>query len=382
MKSPLTHHADPLPDEDIDEISAIKVFAYIKHAIESIDTPPLTSKDLEINSDAYEELGNGNTDGTAFARIGILFPKKNSGVQFDMAFTEEGVVLGVGGADYIFSHYAHLGENEKEVADKLVTILIGLSNGQLAILSTVTQYDEKLQAWEILYREPGKHLYDAIATYAIFDSARKLKNKQLITQKFSNAANIDDVSIDIEAYRLFLHSTDWQYKFNRKQINGLHLPLTREDWEKSVEKYYDDKADEMTKKVDAWANKDPRSLWEQILHAVKWRHIELMWWSLALIVYRPITEGSVESLPLGFYIFGAYVVAATIYRNNSIFNKYFSSVRLSAYAGYVLASIIYLSYGDGSTWWIALGAASFITFLENIFFDIHSLYMRRRLRSS
>lgn len=375
MRKPITE-----PDTRLEEaeISAIKLFKHIKKNIRKINTPPLTEELLEINIDAYRELGNGNAEGVIFSHIGVPFPKRYTDLPFDMAFAEDGVALAIGNGDFIFSHYAHIGGSEEDIADKLTSILVGLANGQLAMLTSITQDNEKVQAWEILYRKPGRKLYDALATYAAFDSARKLKNRQMTTEKFANTADIEDVAIDVDTYKVFTFETSWLNQFNRKRIAGLHTPLTREDWEKSVDSYYDQKTDEITNKVDAWANKDSGSLWGQILNTVKWRHLELMWWSTALLLYKPISGWSVEYLHPGFFVFIIFVIVATICRNNDTFRKYFPSIRLAAYIGFILASFIYLSYHDGSLWWVILGLVSVLTFVENIFFDIYTFYARKR----
>lgn len=382
--SAMTKKAAVDSETEATDISAIKLFRHIQTLIGKINTPPLTQEALEINEDAYAELGSENDSGNSliFARIGVEFPKRYTDLSFVMLFGDDGAALAVGGQEFIFSHYTHLGSDEKDIARKLINVLVGLANGQLAMLTTMTQDNEKIQAWEILYRKPGSQLYDALATYAMFDSARKLKNRELVTQKFANTADINDVDVDIATYKQFMFETNWLNKFNRQQIAGLHIPLTRADWEKSVDKYYDDRADEFVKKVDQWANPGQRTVWQQVIDAAKWRHLELLWWSLALILYRPITEWSLEHFHPAAISFGAFVLAATIYRRNPTFYKYYPFIRPLAYVSFVLSAIIYASVYDGSGWWITLGIVALVSLAENIFFDVHAIYTSRFKRKS
>lgn len=376
MKTDLQDPIEQVPTPP--ELSIIKLFNYVKKAIEKLDTPPLTKHALEINTDAYAEIGDGTSEGVVFARIGVDFPKKYTDLPFSMIFSEEGVALAVGGMDYVFSEYEEIGDDEKQIATKIVNILIGLANGQLAVLNTITQDDEKTQAWEILYRQPGKQLYDAQATYAVFDSERKLKNKELITQKFANTADIKEVDVDIEAYKQFTFETNWLNKFNRQQIAGLHVPLTRKDWEASVDTYYDKKADDIVKKVDAWATKDKRSVWQQTIDAAQWRHIELTWWAVALLAYKSLSEWSLAHVHPGLIVFIILLLAATLFRNNELFLKFYTYIRFIAYGIFAGAGFVYVGYSDNSFWWVALGVVALVSLAENIGFDIHMVYKKLR----
>lgn len=376
----------PQPDQpaiDI-ELSVIKLFGYIQKDLQQINTPPLTAQALEVNADAYAELGSDNNpeEGLVFARISMDFPKRYTDIPFSMIFDINGVALSVAGQDFVFAPFQEIGSNERDIATKLINILVGLANGQLAILNTMTQDNEKVQAWELLYRKPGNSLYDALATYALFDSARKLKSREMVTEKFANTADIKDVDVDIETFKLFTFETNWLTKFNRTQIAGLHVPLTREDWEKSVDKYYDDKADAFVEKVDQWATKDKRSFKQQVLDAAKWRHLELMWWSLALMLYKPVSAWSLEYFHPSMVIFGLFVIAATIYRRNKKFYHYYPWIRPLAYVGFFLASILFISQHDNSAWWIVLCVFAAISLAENIFFDARETYTSRTKSSN
>ena len=358
-------------DEEID-ISVIKLFGFVQKYVEKVNVSPLTSEKLEINVDAYGELGSEQDpdESVVFARIGLEFPKSYSDLPFIMMFDAEGVALSVGALDFVYSHYGHLGDSERDIARKLVNILIGLANGQLAVLNTITQDDEKVQAWEMLYRKPKESLYDAIVTYAAFDSARKLKDREMTTQKFANNADIPDVAVDIDIYKHFTYETEWLNKFNRTQIAGLHVPLTRDDWEKNVDTYYDEKSDAFIEKVDKWGKGDDRTLWQQVTDAAKWRHLELMWWSLALLIYVPVREWSLAALSPSAVVFGIFVIAATIFRRTPKFYRYYPHIRPLAYLGFILATVVFAGQYDGSVWWFSLGVVAVLSLVENIFFDI------------
>ena len=358
------------------ELSIIKLFGYVQKAIEKIDTYPLAKENLDVNSDSYADLGSDSDEDLMFAHIGVDYTKRHTDLAFGMIFSKSVVGLSVGGHEYVFVHYDRIGRDEKDIAEKLTSILIGLANGQLAILCTVIQDNEKIQAWEILYRKTDNQFYDALSTYAMFDSARKLKNRELTTRKFANTANIRDIDVDIDTFRLFMFETTWLNKFNRKQINGLHIPLTRENWERSVDKYYDEKADAFIEKVDVWAEKDKKGFRQQVLDAAKWRHIELMWWSLALLMYKTLTEWSLERIEAGFVAFGVFVVVATVYRRRMTSYRHSLYIRLSAYVGFALSAFIFASYFDGSFWWYVLGALGLLALIENISFDIYAVYTR------
>lgn len=374
-------HSD---NTDTIELSTIKIFNFVKKQIEKINTPPLTLDLLEVNEDAYSELGGDDdtSENSIFARIGFDFPKSYHDLPFMLVFDREGAALSVGALDFVYAHYEHLGENERVVASKLVAILTGLANGQLAVLNTLTQDNEKVQAWEMLYRKPKESYYDAITTYATFDSARKLKGREITTQKFANAADIAETVIDMEIYRHFTYETNWLNQFNRTHIASLHIPLTRDDWEKSIDRHYNEKTEGFLKNVDRWEDKVDHSLWERVLNAVKWRHLELMWWTFALLLFEPIRLWSLDAFHPVIISFGVFVIAATIYRRNPTFYRYYPWVRPIAYVSFILSSVLFISHYDASIWWFVLALIAALSLLENIFFDVRERFFEPKAASN
>lgn len=360
------------------ELSTITLFEDIRTAIEKIDTYPLTRDTLEINQDSYAELGDDIPgEGIIFARIGMDFPKKDSDLPFMMLFGSHGAALAFGAQEFVFCHYELLGDTEQHIARNLVAILVALANGQITLLNSMTQDNEKVQAWELLYRAPDRQLYDALATNIMFDSARKLKNREMVTEKFANSAAIRARKVDVGTLKLFIADTDARTKIDRTQIPGLHIPLTRDNWEKSVNKYYEDMADAVVEKVDRWVKKDDRSMWQQIVDAAKWRHLELLWWWLALMLYAPISQWSLEALDPIVTVFGALVILATIFRNTSIVILGIHWLKPLLYIGFILSLFLHFLEPASSIWWWVIGIFSVMSLIENFFFDIRTFVIAR-----
>lgn len=236
-------------NDDEKQFSVIQFFRYVSEGVEKINVPPITSANLVINKDAYEELGGEFDEGEMpFGHIGRDFPESNTDLVFIVDFYATGMAVCVGSFEYTFCHYEHLGDDEKVVARKVVDMLVALANGQVSLLCTYTEDDEKLQAIEVLYRKPEVQKYAAVATYPMFDSKRKLRNRELKTEHFANGSDITEIQLDDELLFYFLPQPFGSKKHNRKQITGLHKPLTREVWEKKVDDYYEKKSHEVLSK--------------------------------------------------------------------------------------------------------------------------------------
>lgn len=358
--------------DDDSHFSVIKFFRYVTEKIEAINTPPLSSVSLQINSDAYRELG-GEFDESdqPFAHIALEFPTSNNDLIFATDFYPNGIGVSVGSFDYTFCHYEHLGDDEKQVAARVVDMLTTLANGQLGVLITYTEDDDKIQALEVLYKKPKKAKYDAIRTYPVFESARKLKNRELRADYSMNKADIDEAKLDVDMFLNFLPQPPGSDKYSRSQIQGLHAPLSRAEWESRVDEHYEEKTDEFISKVDAWAKKDDLSFKQQIIKYSKWRHLEILWWSAVLVLFTHIVSwnfSAVSPYAIGFVLVIALV---TLFRNMVRYNVYLLLIQPVAYIASIVVAAMFLGTDDKNIWWWIVAVCWVFSALEVIVFDMH-----------
>lgn len=367
-------------EEDDKQFSAIAFFRHVSELIAKINVAPVDRKTLVINKDAYQELGGEFAESDLpFAHIGWEFPTSNTDLVFIVDFYATGVGVCVGSFEYTFCHYEHLGDDEEAVARKIVDMIVTLANGQVSLLCTYTEDEEKLQAIEILYKRPGAQKYNALATYAMFDSRRKLKGRELMTEHFANSGDIADVPLDKEILLCFLPDIEGSRNYSRKQIVGLHQPLTRAAWEKKVDDYYEKKANAIVAKVDKWANKDNEKLtfMEQIVKYGRYRHVEIIWWSLALLLFEYVYAWQLGDIPLyyGGLIFVA--VALGVMTRKVEYARYLGVAVPFAYLLAGLAAFMFLGVADKGVWWWVFAICWLFSACEVIGLDIRALWKLR-----
>ncbi len=366
--------------DDDSHFSVITFFRYVREKIEAINTPPLNGVSLQINSDAYRELG-GEFDESdqPFAHIALEFPTSNNDLIFATDFYPNGIGVSIGSFDYTFCHYEHLGDDEKQVAARVVDMLTTLANGQLGVLITYTEDDDKIQALEVLYKKPKKTKYDAIRTYPVFESARKLKNRELRADYSMNKADIDEVKLDVDMFLNFLPQPPGLDKYSRTQIQGRHAPLSRAEWESRVDEYYEEKTDEFISKVDAWAKKDNLSFMQRIVKYGKWRHLEILWWSVVLLLFTHLVNWDFSNISpyiVGFILVSAFV---TLLRNKVRYNIYLLLIQPVAYIASIVVAAMFLGVGDKTTWWWIVAVCWTFSALEVIALDIHAFIKELRV---
>ncbi len=315
-------------------LSVIRIFDQIRSKISKINTLPLVPGSIKINSDEFRKIGNDEVEtGIPFARISIDFPESNKDFTFCLDFFNTGLVLTILNFESLWCGYSELGKSDEKVATLITNILICLANGQLALLVTLTEDDDRLQAFELLYRKPGRKIYDAISTANAFQSERKLKDREYKTDVYVNGADIEAVSLDINnAQPLLMADLNFELmsKIGRKNIVGLHEPLTLEIFNANVDQYSQkvgeevagrvgQKFDVFDKKLEGIERKmgvSTMSLSQQIVHFAKWRHIELMFWSLLLLLCGYIARWDFSGLNPSIFLLTVVLVPIFVSRNS------------------------------------------------------------------
>lgn len=365
-----------------EEFSVIKFFRYFSEYIETLGDAPLGKDALTINKDVYEQLGGDEIDEELpFAHVAFDFPTSNNDLMFTLDLYASGAAMGIGSFEYTFCHYEHIGKDEQQVAARMVDILKALCNEQLALLCTYTEDDENLQAIEVLYRKPGAAKYDAIATYPMFESKRKLKGRELKTERFANFGSSGEVSVQTDAFLYFIPESPSSHTYDRKQISGLHVPLSREVWERKIDDYYDKKSDELVARFDGWANKENLTFMEQVVKYGRWRHVELASWSLVLLAYEYVVGWRLWDLPLQYVALAGITLGLVVYRNKVSYGRYLSTSVLFAYGLALLAAFMFVTLPEKSLWWWIVGVCWTFSVVECIGLDIRGLMQMLRPRA-
>lgn len=373
-------------------LSVIRIFEQVRTNIAAIDVFPLTPDAIKVNKDELEALGDDEVEsGYAFARVATDFPESNSALTFAVDFLNTGIVFTIMNLEPLWRDYSELGTTDTQVSQLIIDTLICLANGQLAMLVTLTEDDDRLQAFELLYRHPGRTRYDAICTAANFQSARKLKGREYKTDVFINKAKIDPVSLNV-AKTQFLLMSDSQFammrSIGRKNISGLHEPLTREIFNKNVDAYAEKVgqkvADTMEYKVDQAFDVvekkigvQGKSFWEQAVHFAKWRHIELMFWSLSLLLCPYLINANTNVYP-GVILLAGALVALFVFRKKYPYPQILYVLAPVAYVLFVVG--LWLFVGGMTSHWLAwvIGIGAFVALIENIFFDARAVMSKIR----
>lgn len=364
------------------ELSAIKIFATLQKYIQDVDVFPLHADAFIVNVDAYRELGGEADDERAFARIGIYFPASDHALPFIMDLTASGVAVCVGMQEMSFYHYEHLGRDETIVAERLFSILVGLSNGQLGMLFTMGD-DEQTQALEITYRRQLDGPITPLLTYNYFQSEDELKDATLTTTLLANDADIPVVSVHIPTYKKFLEDSDNNaHQYNRKRFTNTSSPLTRQEWEKNVELYYAKKAEKIERTVDGWfgASSD-MSLKAQFAHeykrSMRLRHLSVV--SVAMIAGLFVaSEFFIATQLWGLATLVALLIGVLIWQREVIVTRYGYIAGMCAYVVAAAAAYGVLLYveNDILRWIVVLGLGAEL--LETLICDV--VVLSRRMK--
>ena len=361
-------------------LSVIRIFEQIQSNIAEINTPPLSRDSIKINRDELKKLGDDEIEtGLPFARISIDFPESNNEFTFCMDFLNTGVVLAVLDLEPLWRDYSELGDTNQQVSNLITDILVCLSSGQLAMLVTSTEDDDRLQALELLYRKPGRQKYDAICTATAFQPKRKLKGREYKTNIFVNNADIKRVSLDIASAQLLLmpdFNFELMSKIGRTNIAGLHEPLTLEIFNKNVDAYTQKAGERAEKEIGEKFGVDGMSFSEQMAHFARWRHIELMFWSLLLVLSPYIIQWNASDIHLGVPISAVLSALLFVFRKKYPYPQILFVLAPIAYIVFICSAATY--YNNFVVHWISwvIGIGAFISLAENIYFDIRAVRLK------
>jgi hypothetical protein len=366
-------------------LSVIHIFEQIKANIAAVDTPPLSLDSVKINKDEITKIGDEEYEsGAIFARIAIDFAQSNSEFTFCLDFLNTGVVLTILNFEPLWRQYSELGETDFEVSRLITDTLTCLSNGQLSMLVTITEDDERFQAFELIYRQAKLQKYDAICTGTAFQSKRKLRGRKYTTQLFANNANIESVSLDIKKAQLLLMpdtNFDQMSNIGRKNISDLSEPLTLETFNANVDAYAQKVGDQVADKIDEKLGVHGMSFTQQVVHFAKWRHLELIFWSVLLVACESIISLSLLEMHFAVYTIVPLLVLMTIFRNKFSYGKTLYVFAPAAYIIFTLSSVVFLNNFVNN--WISWVVVTFaiISFIENVPFDIYGIKKKLVFRS-
>lgn len=360
-------------------IAALSVFTNVQEFIALTNVSPLLSSSVKVNKDQVNELGDAVDQEFPFASIDTGFAESNDGLLFALYFYETGVSVGYSGGENSWIDYGELGSTSKNVSAQLIKLLTIFANGQLKVLLTCLDDEEHIQAIEVIYRKPGSRTYDAIGTTEHFLPKRKLKNGVLTTSLFANTARIDEVTIDVtKTLKLLFPETDGEVMnaIGRKNILDLNEPLTPESLEERIDAYAEEVGARAYEKVEASVNEafSPldiagMSMWEQFIYFARWRHIELIFWSFALLAAPSVAAWALADIHPAALLIGALVIPLYVFRGRYPYPKTLYLLAPVAYAAFVVSSIVFLH--DFIVHWVTIVVAFFavVSLGENMFFD-------------
>lgn len=361
-------------EDESKTFSAIKFFRYFSESIKDINVAPMDQDTLVINKDIYEELGSDEVDEELpFAHLAFDFPTSNNDLIFVVDLYQSGVAMSVGSFEYVFCEYELLGKNEEAAAERVIAIAKALSNGQLSLLCTYTEDDEKLQAIEVLYRKPDAQKYDTIATFPMFESKRKLRNRELKTEHFGNKSVIDEVAVHLDTFISFLPQPPGVQTYNRKQIKGLHLPLSRDAWEKKINQYYEKRSERILSRFDKGSGNSKLSFLELVVKYGKWRHLELSAWSIALLLFEYVISWRLTEAPVSLFLFASAVIMLAVLRDKVSYRRYLASTVLFSYAIATFAAVSFLNVGTKEMLWWILGVCWMFSVAEVLGLDLRAV---------
>ena len=371
-------------------ISVIRIFEQVRKTITEIDTPPLTRDTIKVNSDEYAKLGDDEAE-YPFARIAIDFPSGNNDFTFCMDFLSTGVALTILNLEWTWHQYEELGESNQQIARVITDVLVCLANGQIAMLVTLTEDDDRMQAFELLYRRPNRRNYDAICTGTMFQSARKLKNREYKTDLYANKSAIKQVDLNVgSAQQLLILDDDLEMmrSVGRKNIGGLHQPLTYELFTEAVceysEKAGQQAADKLEKNVDKAFDAAEKKMgihgktfWEQVALAARWRHFELMLEAALLFVWTCVILGDSTGIWVGLVIL-CVVLVAWLFRHRYPYPQVLYVLAPLAYGLFIFSTLWFSTHLVNHWFAWALAVIMVVSLAECLFFDVRSVVHRLR----
>ena len=366
-------------------LSVIHIFEQIRSNVAEINTSPLTPEAIKINRDEFAKLGNDEIEtGVPFARIAIDFPESNSEFTFCIDFFSTGVVLSILGLEPSWCEYSALGDSNHQVAQVITNVLKCLASGQLALLATSTEDDERLQAFELLYRKPGSRKYDAICTATMFESKRKLKGREYTTDLFINRADIAEVPLDIahaQCLLLFDADPDLMQKIGRKHITDLHVPLTRELFDENIDRYANAQGAKALEAYDHVFGTSGMSFGELVFHFAKWRHIELMYWALALLLCPYLAAWNATGVHFAVPLLAVVVTVIFLVRNKLPYPKILFLLAPVGYLVFFVSAFIFVdNFINHWLSWV-IGAGAIVSLGENVYVDVRTIKGRDESKS-
>ena len=134
------------------EFSVAAFFNEFCRLIKVINIYPLSEENLVVNKDSFSRLTDDYSElYSPFASLVMDRPRSDADLLFGVEFFEHVFVIGIDMQEPIEVPYDALGLGETELAQELVNLLVGIANGQIAVL--VTHIDDMGQAVEFLYKQ-------------------------------------------------------------------------------------------------------------------------------------------------------------------------------------------------------------------------------------
>lgn len=226
----MSHQHEYLHAHEPGTFSTIRFFRALSDRVAACNTYPLNSDNLIIDHDEYAQIGEHDESAAPFAYLGIDHPRSRQDLLFGIEFFDTGYEISIDRQVPLFYHYYHLADDEKMAADIVFAILAALANGQVGVLCSQTDDDERVQAVEVLYRPKGRQQYQALRTYPMFSSKRQLRDREWSTFMMRGDAAIDEVQVNravLASWTIDGSGSD----ITRGVIRDLAAPLTRVEWE-------------------------------------------------------------------------------------------------------------------------------------------------------
>ncbi len=249
------------------KFNPLDFFTEFKKKIEAINKYPLSKQNLHINEDALQHVLDDDTDESVpFAVVEMARPHHKDDLLFSCEFYPSAIMLTTGSDYPIDIDYKELKLSSSQLAERLVAILIGLCNGQIASMYTIA--NNRIQAIELLYKAPKATLYAAFYTLDTFQSKRALRYVDYETDVYKNDLDFKQVDVDIRLLSKFF-PRPVNFGGMRGAIANLADPLTLEEWQQLDGKRFDQRWDNYIAK--RFGEKKTWKQWAQ-----KYSHFEVM----------------------------------------------------------------------------------------------------------
>lgn len=134
------------------EFSVVQFFSAFQQAIAKINTYPLTTDNLVVQTDAYGRLGSDIELDEPVAVLEFGRKERDSDIRFFIELSHTGIAIGIEQLDVSLFEYSYF-KSEAEAVEQLIAVATVVSNGQLQLLET--SLNDTICAKEALLKDKG-----------------------------------------------------------------------------------------------------------------------------------------------------------------------------------------------------------------------------------